>query len=78
VPWTTSDPERVRELLAMGVDAICTNHPDVARQVLDENRSAASKDAQPTAGEAGAARAAHELVRSEHVAPGTAGAGSAR
>jgi glycerophosphoryl diester phosphodiesterase len=29
VPWTTSDPERVRELIAMGVDGLCTNCPDV-------------------------------------------------
>jgi glycerophosphoryl diester phosphodiesterase len=33
-PWTTSDPERIRALIAAGVDAICTNHPDVARDVL--------------------------------------------
>jgi glycerophosphoryl diester phosphodiesterase len=33
-PWTTSDPERIRALLGAGVDAICTNHPDVPRGVL--------------------------------------------
>jgi glycerophosphoryl diester phosphodiesterase len=28
-PWTASDPELLRQLIAAGVDAIGTNHPDV-------------------------------------------------
>jgi glycerophosphoryl diester phosphodiesterase len=28
--WTCDDPERIRELIAWGVDGICTNVPDVA------------------------------------------------
>lgn len=28
--WTCDDPERMRELIAWGVDGICTNVPDVA------------------------------------------------
>ena len=32
--WTVDDPERMRELAALGVDGIVTNVPDVARQVL--------------------------------------------
>lgn len=32
--WTVDDTGRMRELLAMGVDALCTNRPDVARQVV--------------------------------------------
>lgn len=31
--WTCDDPERIRELLAWGVDGICTNVPDVALAV---------------------------------------------
>jgi glycerophosphoryl diester phosphodiesterase len=33
-PWATSDPPTLRHLIACGVDAIGTNHPDVLRQVL--------------------------------------------
>lgn len=31
--WTCDDPERLRELIAWGVDGICTNVPDVALAV---------------------------------------------
>jgi glycerophosphoryl diester phosphodiesterase len=31
--WTTSDPSVLRSLIAAGVDAIATNHPDVLRAV---------------------------------------------
>jgi glycerophosphoryl diester phosphodiesterase len=34
-PWATSNPAVMRELIACGVDAIGTNHPDVLRAVLD-------------------------------------------
>ena len=27
-PWATSEPAEIRSLLAMGVDSICSNHPD--------------------------------------------------
>jgi glycerophosphoryl diester phosphodiesterase len=33
-PWATSDPAILRHLIACGVDAIGTNHPDVLRDVL--------------------------------------------
>lgn len=33
--WTVDDPDRVRQLAAMKVDAIVTNVPDVARAALD-------------------------------------------
>ncbi len=33
-PWTVDDPERIRTLAAMGVDAIVTNVPDLARSAL--------------------------------------------
>ncbi len=32
--WTTDDPKRMRELVDMGVDALCTNKPDVGREVV--------------------------------------------
>ena len=32
--WTVDDPDRMAELIAMGVDAIITNQPDRCRQVL--------------------------------------------
>ena len=35
-PWATSDPEILRKLIAAGVDAIGTNHPDVMRKIVDE------------------------------------------
>jgi glycerophosphoryl diester phosphodiesterase len=30
--WTCDDPERMDELVAWGVDGICTNRPDIARE----------------------------------------------
>ena len=33
--WTINDPKRMSELLAMGVDGIVTDLPDVARAVVD-------------------------------------------
>jgi glycerophosphoryl diester phosphodiesterase len=32
--WTCDDPVRMRELIAWGVDGICTNVPDVALKLL--------------------------------------------
>lgn len=34
--WTCDDPQRMRELIAWGVDGICTNLPDVALAVRRE------------------------------------------
>jgi len=33
--WTVDDPERMRELVAFGADAIITNRPDVCRAIVD-------------------------------------------
>ena len=33
--WTVDDPERMAALVAMGVDGICTNVPDVCRRIVD-------------------------------------------
>ncbi len=33
-PWTVDDPDRIRTLAAWGVDAVCTNVPDVAVALL--------------------------------------------
>lgn len=33
--WTVDDPERMAQLVALGVDGLCTNVPDVARRILD-------------------------------------------
>ena len=33
--WTVDDPDRMAQLVALGVHGICTNLPDVARAVVD-------------------------------------------
>lgn len=33
--WTVDDPQRMAELIELGVDGLCTNVPDVARRVVD-------------------------------------------
>ncbi len=32
-PWTCDEPDRIRELMAWGVDSICTNVPDTALEI---------------------------------------------
>lgn len=34
--WTVDEPERIRELVLIGVDGIVTNTPAVARRIVDE------------------------------------------
>ncbi len=35
-PWVSSEPDVLRHLIAVGVDGIGTNHPDVLKQILEE------------------------------------------
>lgn len=35
--WTVDEPDEMKRLIALGVDAIITNKPDVLRKVVDEN-----------------------------------------
>jgi glycerophosphoryl diester phosphodiesterase len=35
IAWTVDAPERIRQLVAAGVDGICTNLPDVGRRAVD-------------------------------------------
>jgi glycerophosphoryl diester phosphodiesterase len=37
--WTVDDPERMRALIAMGVDGFISNKPDVVREVVGEKRA---------------------------------------
>jgi len=44
VPWTTNDPEKMRQLLKLGVDGIISDRPDLLQQVLKEEKVEAGKD----------------------------------
>ncbi len=39
-PWTVNTSERMRELIALGVDALITDRPDLARAVIDGDTDA--------------------------------------
>jgi len=42
--WTANDPAEMRRLSALGVDAICTDRPDLLAEVLNADVSAPSKE----------------------------------
>jgi glycerophosphoryl diester phosphodiesterase len=44
VPWTTNDPEKMREQIRMGVDGLITDRPDLLQQVLKEERASAKTE----------------------------------
>lgn len=47
--WTCNDADRIRELASMGVDGVCTDVPDVARDALGRTDDAASPSWWPSA-----------------------------
>ncbi len=40
VSWTTNDAEKIRAQIALGVDGIISDRPDILRQVVEEERKA--------------------------------------
>ncbi len=43
VPWTTNDPEKMKALIALGVDGIISDRPDILQRVVAEERAAGHK-----------------------------------
>jgi glycerophosphoryl diester phosphodiesterase len=43
VPWTTNDPDKMKALIALGVDGIISDRPDLLQQVVAEERAAGHK-----------------------------------
>ncbi len=43
VPWTTDTPANMKALIALGVDGIITDRPDLLRQVVAEERATGNK-----------------------------------
>jgi glycerophosphoryl diester phosphodiesterase len=43
-PWTTNDPAKMRALLALHVDGIISDRPDILQSVLKEGRAAAANN----------------------------------
>jgi glycerophosphoryl diester phosphodiesterase len=39
VPWTTNDPDKMRALIALDVDGIISDRPDILQQVVAEERA---------------------------------------
>jgi glycerophosphoryl diester phosphodiesterase len=70
-PWATSDPRVLGELIAAGVDAIGTNHPDILRQVLSKRPDVSDitkkKEGSPTVAsvDAGDGESAESASRAE-------------
>jgi glycerophosphoryl diester phosphodiesterase len=45
VPWTTNDPVKMKALIALRVDGIISDRPDILQNVLKDEKAAASGDA---------------------------------
>jgi glycerophosphoryl diester phosphodiesterase len=45
IPWTTNDPAKMRALIALRVDGIISDYPDILQQVLAEEKAAHPEDA---------------------------------
>jgi glycerophosphoryl diester phosphodiesterase len=45
IPWTTNDPEKIRALIALHVDGIISDRPDILQRVVTAERAAAAGDA---------------------------------
>ena len=45
VPWTTNDPAKMKALIALRVDGIISDQPDILQSVLKEEKAAAAGDA---------------------------------
>jgi glycerophosphoryl diester phosphodiesterase len=43
VPWTTNDPEKMKQLIEFGVDGIISDRPDILAKVVAEERAAGKK-----------------------------------
>ena len=43
IPWTTNDLEKMRTLIALGVDGIISDRPDLLQKVVAEERAAGKK-----------------------------------
>jgi glycerophosphoryl diester phosphodiesterase len=43
IPWTTNDPAKMHALIALGVDGIISDRPDLLRQVVTEERAAGKR-----------------------------------
>jgi glycerophosphoryl diester phosphodiesterase len=44
IPWTTDTPEKMKALIALRVDGIITDYPDMLQAVLKEEKTAAGND----------------------------------
>src|SRR5271170_4064486 len=43
VPWTTNDPAKMKALIALGVDGIISDRPDLLQKVVAEERASGNK-----------------------------------
>jgi glycerophosphoryl diester phosphodiesterase len=69
-PWATSDPTVLRRLLDYGVDSICTNHPDILRDIVVSARKSRGVGGVPsTGGQTSRANREEELAHTDPANP---------